>query len=56
MILINKAVAGNANNILGTKVSAFKEEIKLYGFVPPGFDSIEELIRNIRTKDYYKII
>ncbi len=56
MISINKATVKDINDILSTKISAFKEDKDLYGFGPKNYDSRESTMRAIKSGDYYKIM
>lgn len=56
MITITDAKVEDAYELLNTKIKAFEDEVKLYGFGPPGYDSIENQIKSIINGHYYKII
>lgn len=56
MISIVRAKAEDATEILKIKINAFKEEVKLYGFGPPGYDSLENQVSSIKESLYYMIL
>lgn len=56
MISIARARIEDASDLIAVKVRAFEEEKALYGFGPPGYDSMENQIRVIRDYFYYKIL
>ncbi|MDP4183236.1 MAG: hypothetical protein Q8942_19375, partial [Bacillota bacterium] len=56
MIIITNAIVEDADEILAAKINAFEEEVKLYGFGSPGYDSIENQIKSIMNSHYYKIV
>ncbi len=56
MIRIEKAKDEDAKTIIECKIDAYREEVKLYGFGPRDYDSIEELMRIMREEIYFKIL
>jgi len=56
MIHIEKAKDEDAKDIIKCKIDAFSEDVKLYGFGPPDYDSIEELVKLIKEGNYFKIL
>lgn len=56
MISFERAKESDAPGLLKAKVRAFEEDLKRYGFGPPGYDSIEDTKRAINKAAYYKIL
>ncbi len=56
MITIKRATVEDAEEILDVKIRAFKEEVELYGFGPPGYDLLENITKTISQCFYYKIV
>jgi RimJ/RimL family protein N-acetyltransferase len=56
MISIEKATDVDAEEMIKCKIDAFREEVILYGFGPPDYDSLEELIKLIKEENYFKIL
>lgn len=56
MICIQKAKDEDAKDIIKCKIDAFREEVKLYGFGPPDYDSLEGMIKLIKEENYFKIL
>lgn len=56
MIHFKKANISDAEEIVELKVRAFSEEVLLYGFGPPGYDSVEKEKKLIENGFYYKIL
>lgn len=56
MISIEKAEVEDAKDIVKCKIDAYSEEVKLYGFGPRDYDSLEEQIKLIKEGNYFKIL
>jgi len=56
MICIERAKEEDAKDIIKCKIDAYREDVKLYGFGPRDYDSLEELIRLIKEECYFKIL
>jgi len=56
MLSIVQAAAEDAALLLQIKIRAFRDEVALYGFGPPGYDSPGNQIRAIRENLYFKIL
>ncbi len=56
MISIIRAKYEDAAEILKVKISAFSEEVELYGSGPPGYDSLEEQIEAIENGYVFKFV
>lgn len=56
MISIERAKTEDAAELLQIKIRAFRDEVALYSFGPPGYDSYEEQLRAIQENQYFKII
>lgn len=56
MLHIEKAKVEDAKDIIKCKIDAYREEVNLYGFGPPGYDSLEEQIKLIKEGNYFKIL
>lgn len=56
MIKIERAALKDAEEILKIKINAFKEEVELYGFGPPGYDLLENITNSIKDCNYFKIV
>jgi Acetyltransferases len=56
MISIIRAKVEDAPEILKVKMSSFREEVEIYGSGPPGYDSLEELMKGIEKGFVFKFI
>lgn len=56
MVSIIRAKEEDALEIVKVKINSFREEVELYGFGPPGYDSIDEQIKAISTGFVFKVI
>ena len=56
MISIEKATYIDAIDIINCKIDAYSEEVKLYGFGPRDYDSLEWLVKLINEEIYFKIL
>lgn len=58
MITIERAHTEDAPALLAAKVDAFSEDIRLYGYGPPGYDSLKDILGVIECPDrhYFKIL
>lgn len=56
MISIKRAQTEDAHELLKIRIEAFKEDEDLYGFGPPGYDSLENLLNAIESAVYFKIL
>ena len=56
MICIKKATDEDAEDIIKCKIDAFREEVNLYGFGPPDYDSLEGQIKTMKEGNYFKIL
>lgn len=56
MISIKKADLKDASDLVNVKIRAFSEEVELYGYGPPGYDSLENQERGIKNGNSFKIL
>jgi GNAT superfamily N-acetyltransferase len=56
MFSIIRAKVEDAPELLKVKINSFREEAKMYGSGPPGYDSLEELIKGIENGFVFKFV
>lgn len=56
MISIKKADLEDASDLVNIKIRAFSKEVELYGYGPPGYDSLENQERGIMNGNSFKIL
>lgn len=56
MVSIKKAEPQDANEMLEARISSFQDENKIYGYGPPGYDSIKNILGGIERGTSYKIL
>jgi N-acetylglutamate synthase-like GNAT family acetyltransferase len=56
MISIRRAGIEDAKELLLIKINAFKPDEDLYGFGPPGYESLDGIQNAIEKEFYYKIL
>lgn len=55
-IRLERATQDDAESLQTLKLRAFRQEVALYGFGPPYYDSIDRLKQAIEVPYYYKIL
>ena len=58
MITLERACAKDAPALLAAKIDAFSGDVRLYGYGPPGYDSLEDISNGIGCPDkhHFKIL
>lgn len=58
VINISRATLNDLDRLIAIKVQSFQEEVELYGFGPPNYDSLDSMQDTLKAPncDYYKIL
>lgn len=58
MVTLSRAGLSDAAALLDTKIEAFSGDVSLYGYGPPGYDSLDDISRALVRpgNHYYKIM
>lgn len=56
MIRIKKLEIQDAEELLKVRINAFEEEKMLYGFGPPGYDLLDNILEGVEKGTIYKIL
>lgn len=56
MIYFERTTVEDAEDIMKIKIRAFGDDVRLYGYGPPGYDSMENLLKNITNGIHYKMV